>query len=397
MLVIAAATLAQTVVSMGNSTLPMIAPRLAHSLGIDTAWIGMQVSIVFACGAACALFAGGLVRRLGACRSMQLALVSAAAGAALAAIPSVAAIAVGSSLIGIANGLAHPPAVQLMARFSPPSQLNLIFSIKQTGVPLGITLSALTAPAIAESLGWQWALLPVVALALGLAAGLQTRRATWDGDRVASAPLFESPLAALAAIWGLPQLRYLALAGAAFAAIQVSLSTFTVAMLVGEIGHGLIQAGLLMSLVTIAGVSARLVFGWVADRLQAGRLLLVAMGAGMIACCLLLGVLDSAWPPVAVTALFIGLGIAVIGWNGILHAEVAAASPPGSIGLIASAVSFFIFTSVALTPTLAVFIYRLLGSYSAMFAVISTFAVLGLVLLYASIRARHNVETPYIL
>jgi len=391
-LVVGAATAAQTIVAMGTSTLPVIAPELADSLGIDPAWIGMQVSIVYAAGATAALIAVGMVKRLGACRAMQCALLCTACGAGLAAFANIVAIVGASVLVGAAIGMGNPPAAHLMLRFSPPSQLNLIFSIKQTGVPLGFTLSALVAPGVALAYGWQWSLAVVGATALTIMLLLQFKRAAWDADRSSSAALFESPFAGLVAIWCVPHLRYLVLTGSAFSAIQVCAGTFAVTMLVGEIGYGLVQAGLLTSLMTLSGVGARLICGWTADRAQAGRALLVAMGIGMIACCLLLGLLHPQWPPALVMLLFIALGISVIGWNGILHAEVARLSPPGTVSLTASGVSFFIFAAVAVTPTLATAIYQSLGKYSLMFAALSVFAILGLLTLSASGRAASSSQ-----
>jgi MFS family permease len=385
--VVAAATLAQTVVSMGTSMLPVIAPKLAQSLAIDPAWIGMQVSIVYACGALCGLVAGGMVKRLGACRAMQLALIASACGAAVASAASVAAVALASTLLGAAIGLVHPPAAQLMLRFSPPSQLNLIFSIKQTGVPLGITLSALIGPPVAISLGWQWSLALIGTLAVALGIALQMKRSTWDADRASEVPMFETPFAGLGIIWCTRQLRYLVLTGAAYSALQVSVSTFAVTMLVGEIGYGLIYAGLLTSLITFSGMSARLVFGWAADRLSRARAILAVMGVGMLVCCLLLGALDAGWPSFAVMLLFVGLGITLIGWNGILHAEVARLSPQGTVSVVASGVSFFIYAAIAVTPTFAALLYKAFGKYALMFAALSTLAVAGLILLRTSARA----------
>jgi MFS family permease len=387
-LVVAAATAAQTITAMGTSTLPVVAPKLAESLGIDPAWIGMQVSIAYAAAASAALIAGGMVRRIGACRAMQIALLCTAFGTALAANSSVAAIGCGSLLIGAAMGLGNPPAAQLMLRFAPPSKLNLIFSIKQTGVPLGFTLSALIAPSIALAFGWQWSLVLVTLAALGIASALQVKRSAWDGDRSTDAPLLESPFAGLHAVWRIAQLRYLVLTGSAFSAIQVCTGTFAVTMLVSEIGYGLVYAGVLTSLMTLCGVSARLVGGWFADRFAHARMLLAGMGCGMIVCCLSLVALDALWPPAAVVLLFIALGVSVVGWNGILHAEVARLSPPGTVSLTASGLSFFIFAAVAITPALAAVIYQALGRYSFMFGVLSLFALLGLLSLAACARLK---------
>jgi MFS family permease len=386
--VVTAATTAQTIASMGSSMLPVIAPKLAEGLRIDPAWIGMQVSIVYACGAFAALFAGGLVKRLGACRTLQLALTTTACGAAVAMIPAIPAIALGSTLLGASIGIINSPAAQLLARFSPPSQLNLIFSIKQTGVPLGFTLTALIAPVVAISWGWQWSLAVLLATATLLVLALQRARADWDDDRVPDAPLMQSPFLGLAAIWGVSRLRYLVLSGCAFSAIQISVASFSIIMLVGEVGHGLIFAGFLMSLVTLSGVATRLVFGWIADRTHAGILLLAVMAAGMIVGCLLLGLLDDRWSLTATTLLFLLLGMSVIGWNGILHAEVARNSPAGTVSLTASGISTLMYGANAIVPTAAALLYQVLGKYTSMFAALSVCAIAGLWLLRAATRSR---------
>lgn len=393
-LVVIAVTAAQTVAAMGTSMLPVIAPKLAESLRIDPAWIGMQVSLVYGAGAFSALYAGGIVTRLGACRTMQTALLATACGAAIATLPALPAIAVASLLIGTAIGLINSPAAQLLLRFSPPGQLNLIFSIKQTGVPLGFTLAALIGPVVTLTFGWQWSLVLLGVLAMTIGAALQRGRTAWDGDRIAQAPLLQSPLAGLRAVWSLPELRYLVLTGAAFSAIQVSISAFAVTMLVGEVGHGLIFAGLMMSLLTFSGVSARLVFGWIADRVHAGLVLLAVMGVGMIASCAMLGRLDATWSLGATTVLFIVLGMAVIGWNGIVHAEVARRSPAGTVSLTASGVTTLMYAANAVMPTLAALLYRALGKYSLMFAALSVCACAGLWFLAACARARGHTAPP---
>src|SRR5690606_40758084 len=45
----------------------------------------------------------------------------------------------------------------LMMRFTPRENLNMVFSIQQTGIPLGAILAALAAPPIAVAWSWQWA------------------------------------------------------------------------------------------------------------------------------------------------------------------------------------------------------------------------------------------------
>jgi hypothetical protein len=57
-------------------------------------------------------------------------------------------------------------AAQVIVRFTPLRHRNLIFSVKQSGVPLGGVAVGLTAPLIAVSLGWQWSVLPAIVVAM---------------------------------------------------------------------------------------------------------------------------------------------------------------------------------------------------------------------------------------
>jgi predicted MFS family arabinose efflux permease len=377
----------QTVVSMGSATMPMIAPRLAEDFGIDPALIGLQVAIAYGAAAIGALFGGGLVRRLGPCRATQLSLLMTALGIATATLPSLVALAAASVLIGSAIGLVSPPAAQLIVRFAPASQFNLVFSLKQTGVPLGFMLTALTAPIVTLTLGWRWSLALVGTLAIAGILLLQRRREVWDVERTRDAPLLDSPLAGIRAVWSRPRVRWLVLCGSCYSAVQVCVVTFTVTMLVREGGFGLVQAGLMMSIANVAGVVGRISWGWVADRWSAGQGVLIAVGTIMGTCCVLIGMMEYTWPPFAIQCVFVAFGASAIGWNGILHAEVARLTPPALTGLTSSGTLFFVFGAICLMPAGATAVYRLLGSYALLFSTLTVFAALGVALVVLARRS----------
>src|SRR3546814_20999467 len=61
-------------------------------------------------------------------------------------------------LMGLSNGTANPAGSEVLQRYSPPGKRNLIFSIKQAGVPLGGVIAGLAIPAMVISVGWRAAL-----------------------------------------------------------------------------------------------------------------------------------------------------------------------------------------------------------------------------------------------
>ena len=70
-------------------------------------------------------------------------------------------------------GLAPNPAgSEVLTRLTPPAHRNLVFSIKQAGVPLGGVLGGLAIPPLIEVMGWRLA--AVVIAAVCIAATLLT-------------------------------------------------------------------------------------------------------------------------------------------------------------------------------------------------------------------------------
>ena len=143
--VLAATTMAQVASVMGIAVFPVIAPRLAAEMGVAPATIGYQISLIYGVAALASPLMSFAVVRWGACRATQVGLSFCVAGMALALASSLAALAITSILLGLAMTLMTPASGHLLFRFTPPQNRNLIFSIKQTGVPLGWMAMALAA------------------------------------------------------------------------------------------------------------------------------------------------------------------------------------------------------------------------------------------------------------
>src|SRR3989338_5374985 len=99
--VIVATTLVQAFVSWAAVVLPSIAPEFARAFSLSPALIGFQVSLVYGGAVLTSAFAGGMVRRYGACRTSQLALAFAAVGCALMALPTLIALPLASLAVGL--------------------------------------------------------------------------------------------------------------------------------------------------------------------------------------------------------------------------------------------------------------------------------------------------------
>lgn len=383
--IVASATLVQALASMAVLAVPALAPAIAAGLGVPGSVVGFQISLLYLAATLGSLFGGTLVGRLGACRTSQLCMVATAAGCLTAAVPTLPTLALGSLVIGAAYGLPNPSASHLLARHTPPARRNFVFSIKQTGVPLGGMAAGLVAPPVAVAFGWQTALVLVAAAALAVAAIEQPMRARLDRDRDPAAPLLRLPPDGLAEVIRQPPLRRLSLAAFCFSGIQLCVMGFLVVLLVEELNVDPIAAGMLLACVQAAGVVGRIVWGLVADRIADGLLVLAGLGTVMLVASAAVMMLSGSASLALMVALNLLLGLTAVGWNGVFMAEVARLSPPGRIGAITGSAMFVTFMGVMVAPAVFSMLHDLLGSYAACYGLL---AVLGLTGLLASAGAR---------
>ena len=368
----------QALATFTTLSLAAIAPDVADGLGVSPELVGFQVSLIYFGAAAMSTVAGFQLRRWGPIRVSQASLLFCTLGAGLAVIPSLATIAVGSLIIGFGYGMTNPAASELLLRIMPPARRNLIFSIKQTGVPIGGVLAGLTAPTISQSFGWQWAPAVAAISCCLLALAIQPLRTAWDAARDPTARFSERPFDAMTEVWRSPPLRWLSVSGFFYAAVQLSLATFVVTLLVTDAGFGLVEAGAVLAAVQAAGVIGRVAWGWVADRFGHGLVVLLIMGGVCVTGALLVIAVSEAWGIVAIYALFVLFGINALGWTGVFQVEAARYAPPGKLGTVIGGITAPTYGGVIVGPAVFSIAFAVVGSYTTTFALVALFAVLGM-------------------
>jgi MFS family permease len=388
--ILVATTVVQVLVTLAMLTVATLGPEVTRALHVPAQTVGYQMSLVYLAGAVSAVLAGGLVARHGAGRTSQFALLFCGVGCALGASGGLWTLAVASLAIGWGYGMTNPASSHVLFRFTPAGRRNLIFSLKQTGVPLGGVVAGLMLPAVGLTFGWRAGLAVTAILALSLAVLLQAVRPAWDDDRRPGARRESTPLVGLGVVWRHPPLRALALMTFCFAALQLCLSTFLVTLLVEELGRSLVLAGAVVSVVQVAGALGRVFWGWLADRLGGGLMTLAVIGGISLACALLTGMMTPDWPLWGIVAGLAVFGASAIGWNGVFLAEVARLCPAGQVGSATGGALFFTFGGVAVGPALFSALVPVLGGYAVTFAAAGVFAVAGTALI---LRARRH-ETP---
>ena len=384
--VLSATLMVQALNTWGMLAIAAIAPLVAEGLGLAAALVGYQLSLIYLVASLTSLVAGALVGRWGPARASQASLLACAAGVAVAASGSLTGVIVASLLIGFGYGLTIPASSQLLFAHSTASDRSFVFSIKQTGVPLGGALAGLVTPALALAFGWQAALAAIAPPALLLALVMERPRARWDAARQPGAGLGAQIRAGTQRVLGDARLRALCLAALCYAAIQLSLMGFVVTFAVTELGFGAVLAGVLLAAVQGAGALGRLGWGWLADRLRGNAQILVAVGVLSALASVGFALIGIDTPRTAIFALAVLFGASAVGWNGVFLAEVARLSPPPMIGAITGVVGMITFAGVVIGPAAFSGLHGLLGSFSAAYLCLTVVALIGAALILRQLR-----------
>jgi MFS family permease len=129
-------TAAQSLVSLAMLSPAAIAPAIAQDLQIPGSMIGWWISMAYGGAMVTSLLGGNAVRRLGATRSTQIGLLLAFIGGMAMMVGTLPLALLAALVTGLGYGMTNPAASHLLAKTTSPERRNLVFSIKQTGVPL---------------------------------------------------------------------------------------------------------------------------------------------------------------------------------------------------------------------------------------------------------------------
>jgi len=374
------ATLAiQALATMMVLAPPVFAGLAAPAFGVDANHIGVFTAVVYAAAILSTGMSGGPVRRYGAIRISQASLVIGAAGLALLASASIGLGLVGAVLIGIGYGPMTPASSHILIRQTPPARRALVFSIKQTGVPMGGALAGLVVPVLALPFGWRGAALAVAAASVALALVCEPLHKTLDDDADPTATGGSHIFAAINMVLGQPALRRLALASVTYSAMQLSLGAFVVTFLTSHTHMALVAAGLVLAVLQGAGIAGRILWGWAADRLVSPRQALSLLGLAIGGAGATLALVGPEWPLPLVLLVAAVLGAVALGWNGVFLAEVARLAPTGSAGTATGGALALTFIGALVGPPLFGTIVGMTGSYRvAFFAAAAATAIAGL-------------------
>ena len=368
----------QALVSMATFTMPVLAPAAAETLGSGAALVGLFVALVYLGAMISSLLSGTWILRFGAIRVSQVSLLLCAAGLLAAAGGQLWCMALSALALGTGYGPVTPASSHILARTTPPHLMGFMFSLKQTGVPIGGMLAGAVIPSLVNGLGWQGALMAAASACILMAVLAQTVRVSLDDDRQPGLSARREPFKPLRMIMNMPRMRNLALCSLFFGAMQLCLTTYLVTYL-HDFGLALVSAGIILALTQCAGVVGRLLWGWVADRWLGPGRLLPLLALVMATASLLTASFDAHWPLPLITLVCMLFGATAIGWNGIYLAEVARLAPAGTAGQLTGGTLFFTYLGVVAGPPAFAWVASAKGSLA------SGYTLFGLLMLVVTL------------
>jgi len=377
----------QALSTMSGLTIPVLAPPIAAETGMSASLVGVYTAFLYGGSMVSSLAGGGFLLRYGALRVSQACLLVVAIGLLINMPGYIYLFVLGAIVTGLGGGPSTPASSQILSRYANPSSAPFIFSIKQTGVPVGGVIAGALLPVFVELFGWRGALVCAASMSLAFALMLQPFRAEFDSDRQPQRSLKLTDLrATLGAVLRDARVRELAMGLFAFTGLQLAFASFFISFLSLGMGWTLTDAGIAYSIAMGAGIAGRLLWGWVGSVYVPPILLLAVLGLVMGLACMAIGLVDAGWQRPAVWAVAFIYGLTGIGYQGVLLAEIARIAPPGMAGVVTGGAVFFAYLGMITFPGSFGLILALTGSYQTAFVILGAVPIMAGVMLFRSVR-----------
>jgi MFS family permease len=370
--------LLQMMVAAIQMVIPVLAPVLTAEAGVAPERIGNLSSIMFVGSLWFLTINSKIMPRTGPLRLLQFGNLLAALGLLMVLPGSWPALMAAALLIGVGYGPTPPAGSQILASATPGHLRGLVFSIKQSGVPLGGAIAGLSAPWLADAFGWRIAVLVIALAMVAAVVAVQPWRHRFDRARnpghaialgeLVSPRIILSPFRAMKLA---PGLIVISLAGAAFAMVQGSVFSFLVTYLVDDKGMALAAAGFAFATMQVVATGGRITTGWFADRIGSGRKTLILLAGLSAVMTVALTAIEPGWNLMAVATIAGAAGFAIASWNGVYLAEIARISPPRYVGDVTAGSTFFTFIGYVVGPSLFGTLVAVTGGYFLSFLVVA--------------------------
>lgn len=383
----------QVSAAIATQLVPVLAPELARSIGVDPSLLGIYTVIMWTVGGLVCLPAGELSDRYGGARVSQITLLLSVVSLGVAALGHPMALVLNAILLGAAWALQGPAGARVLIRVVPARHRALMFSVRQTGVQVGFLIASFGLPFLNAAFGWRGTAL-VLMVMLGLML-LVFRPMVRSIDEQAGMGMSEQPRARLSdgvrRVMKDPVLQGLGIAMAAYSATQFCMNGFFVVYAVGELKFGLAEAAAMLGVAQFGAFVARLFWGYVADRHVGPLRLVITLGLAMAFCGMAIGALGADANRLVVGVLVFAMGATSGGSNGVVLAEIARRAPDAA-GLVTGTLQVLNYGALIIGP-IVIAAAGARGSYGTGFVVVCSGALVAALFLYHCARRSRASRT----
>jgi sugar phosphate permease len=356
--------------------LPVLGPMLRSAYGLSLGQLGLVLSSV-AVGILATLLAwGAAADRFGERRVMMVGLLGAAVALLVATQTSgvfglVAALLVAGAC-GASVNAAGGRAVMGWFAFR---ERGLAMGIRQTALPLGAAVAAVSLPVLSAAGGVDGALLALAACCALAAASvaLWVREPPMVGAGRAAQSAAKSPTRD-------PRIWRVAAAGALLAVPQFGVAAFFVIFLHEERGYAVGTAAGFFAAVQLFGGAARILVGRWSDsrrsRVDPLRKLGLATTLGLVVTSALIGAPDPVLLPV-----ILATSILAASWNGLANTVAAELAAPGRSGTAIGFYSTVMGVGASIAPPAFAGIVTATSSWALGFVAVAACSLLAVVVL----------------
>lgn len=265
-------------------------------------------------------------------------------------------------LIGLATATSTPAGSKAVAGWFSGRERGTAMGIRQTGIPLGGSIAALSLPSLALRFGWRFALTFAGLIAIGMGFAVLRLYEEPSGANLpgtVKAVMGVRDLLLMREIWAVLVYVFI-LSGA-----QWCYLTYIELYLTQSLHFPITTAATLLALGQIFGTGGRIGWGVVSDRLLGGRRRPALLLVGFLAILTTLGIsLFSSQTPFALVSSVVALaGLTVMGWNGLYLALISELVGTRMAGLSIGLSNTGAFLGIVVLPPLFGFLVDHSGSY----------------------------------
>ncbi len=343
---------------------------------MSAASVGLVTALIYLSSVPSALLSGSIIARLGAIRVSQLCVLFAGVGMILMVSGDAWLIAIGALTVGLGYGAVTPSSSTVLADQAPRNLRSLIFSVKQSGVPIGGAIAGALVPYLMQVYSWRFAgaVIGLIGVVVIISAEFIRKKVDSVSDRPISNGKQLNLIDPLRLVFSNRNLRELAVSSFAFSGMQMSLGSYLVVMLTERALLSVSLAGSALSLAMIAGIFGRLFWGVLADYGFRARSVLGLLGLLMCGSAFFVAFVDDSTAMVLIYCFSFVFGASAVGWNGVYLAEVARIAPSGQTGSATGASLAMTYSGVVLLPTVFWIIHEVTQSYTMGFVTLGVLA-----------------------